>query len=233
MNGCNKVTRRTLLASTLGLPLARLAGAQTSPPTGPFTLPALGYEFAALEPHIDAKTMEIHHDKHHQAYVNNLNTALAKLPNGARLTSVESLLKNLDRLPEDLRTTVRNNAGGHLNHSVFWTLMKPTGGGPPTGPIADAIKASFGDFEKFKAAFEDLGLKRFGSGWVWLSVKDNKLTLASYANQDSPALENGRLLLGNDVWEHAYYLKYQNKRIDYLKAWWNTINWDAVNARLK
>jgi Fe-Mn family superoxide dismutase len=206
---------------------------QPTAPTGPFSLPALAYAPAALEPHIDAQTMQIHHDKHHQTYITNLNNAVAKLPGGSKLTSAEVLLKNLERLPEDSRAAVRNNAGGHVNHTIFWTLMKPNGGGAPTGAIADAIKGSFGDFDKFKAAFEDAGLKRFGSGWVWLSVKKGKMELASYPYQDTPILEGGFPILGNDVWEHAYYLKYQNKRVDYLKAWWNVVNWDEVNNRLK
>ena len=206
---------------------------QQPAPTGPFSLPALAYPFAALEPHIDAQTMQIHHDKHHQTYINNLNAAVAKIPNGQKLSSGEVLLKNLERLPEESRAVIRNNAGGHVNHSIFWTLMKPNGGGAPTGAIADAISGSFGDFAKFKAAFEDAGLKRFGSGWVWLSVKKGKLELASFPYQDNPLLDGGFPILGNDVWEHAYYLKYQNKRADYLKAWWNTINWDEVNSRLQ
>ena len=201
-------------------------------PTGPFSLPALAYPPAALEPHIDAQTMQIHHDKHHQAYITNLNTAVAKVygPN-SRVMSAEALLKNLERLPEESRMAVRNNAGGHVNHSIFWSLMKPGGGGVPTGPIADVIKGIFGDVDKFKAMFEDAGLKRFGSGWVWLYIKQGKLELASFPYQDTPLLEGGIPILGNDVWEHAYYLKYQNKRIDYLKAWWNVVNWDEVNRR--
>ncbi len=206
----------------------------TAPPTGPFSLPALTYPPAALEPHIDAQTMQIHHGKHHQTYITNLNVAVAKVygPN-SRVMSAEAILKNLERIPEDSRMAVRNNAGGHANHTIFWTLMKPNGGGAPTGAIADAIKGSFGDFDKFKAAFEDAGLKRFGSGWVWLSLKKGKLELASFPYQDTPLLDGGVPILGNDVWEHAYYLKYQNKRIDYLKAWWNVVNWDEVNNRLK
>jgi superoxide dismutase, Fe-Mn family len=207
---------------------------QPTAPTGPFSLPPLSYPFAALEPHIDAQTMQIHHDKHHQAYITNLNAAVAKVYGAnTRVMSAEAILKNLERIPEESRMTVRNNAGGHVNHTIFWTLMKPGGGGAPTGPIADAIKGSFGDFEKFKAAFEDAGLKRFGSGWVWLSQKKGKLELAAYPYQDTPLLEGGFPILGNDVWEHAYYLKYQNKRADYLKAWWNVVNWDEVNNRLK
>ncbi|MGC4045862.1 MAG: superoxide dismutase [Armatimonas sp.] len=227
-----QLTRRAALQAALMLPLGALR-AQTPAPTGPFTLAPLAYAPDALEPHIDAVTMGIHHDKHHQAYVTNLNTALAKYPKLATSTSAEALLKNLDRLPEDIRTAVKNNAGGHVNHTLFWTLMKPGGGGAPTGAIADAINGQFGSYDKFKAAFEDAGLKRFGSGWVWLSVRKGKLDLASYANQETSYLDGGYPVMGNDVWEHAYYLKYQNRRADYLKAWWNVVNWDAVNARLK
>jgi Fe-Mn family superoxide dismutase len=226
------LTRRAALQAALMLPLSALA--QTPPaPSGPFTLAPLPYSPDALEPHIDATTMSIHHGKHHQAYVNNLNAALAKYPRLATSRSAEALLKNLDRLPEDIRTAVKNNAGGHVNHTIFWGLMKPGGGGVPTGAIADAIAGAFGSFEKFKSAFEDAGMKRFGSGWVWLSVKRGKLELSSYANQEVSYLDGGVPVLGNDVWEHAYYLKYQNRRADYLKAWWNVVDWDAVNQRLK
>ena len=230
------ITRRTALRAAFAAPIFSLiykANAQTPAVTGPFTLAPLTYTPEALEPHIDAQTMSIHHDKHHQAYVTNLNAAVNKYPKLATATSAEALLKNLDRLPEDIRVAVRNNAGGHVNHTLFWTLMKPGGGGEPTGAIGDLIKSQFGDFEKFKTAFNDAGLKRFGSGWIWLSVKKGKPTLASYANQDNPYLDGGYPILGNDVWEHAYYLKYQNRRADYLKAWWNVVNWDTVNQRLK
>ncbi|MFM7322548.1 MAG: superoxide dismutase [Armatimonadota bacterium] len=219
------------------MPIAHIADrafAEQGAPSGPFTLPALAYPFSALEPHIDAETMQIHHDRHHQTYVTNLNAALAKVPALANVTSVEALIRHLDRLPDDIRTAVRNNGGGHANHSLFWRSMKPGGGGAPTGPIADAIQGTFGSFDKFKAAFEDAGTKRFGSGWVWLAVtKDRKLEVLSTANQDSPIMDGGTPVLGNDVWEHAYYLKYRNKRADYLKAWWNTVDWDTANAQLR
>jgi Fe-Mn family superoxide dismutase len=191
-------------------------------------LPPLPYSFDALEPHIDAKTMEIHHDKHHAAYVTNLNKALDGNA-GLQGKSLSALLSNLDAVPEAVRTAVRNNGGGHSNHSMFWTIMKKGGGGEPKGPVADAIKSAFGTFADFKAKINDAGMKRFGSGWSWLSMKDGKLLIESTANQDSPIMGGGKPILGVDVWEHAYYLKYQNKRADYLEAWWNTINWDAVN----
>lgn len=202
--------------------------------TGPYTLPPLPYKFDALEPAIDKKTMEIHHDKHHATYVKNLNDAVAKAPELAK-KSPEALIMSLDQVPEALRTTVRNNAGGHVNHSMFWNLMKPKGGGQPTGPLADAIKSTFGSVENLQTAFNDAGTKRFGSGWVWLARgKDGKLQVLSTPNQDNPMMaEYGGLypIMGNDVWEHAYYLKYQNRRADYLKAWWSTLNWDAVGSR--
>lgn len=200
----------------------------------PYTLPPIAYAYDALEPHIDARTMEIHHGKHHQAYVNNLNAALEKTP---RLFEVplERLLAELDGLvPEESRLAVRNHGGGVLNHNLFWKSMKPNGGGPPTGMAADAINGAFGSFEKFKELFDEAGMKRFGSGWVWL-VADagNALKVTSTANQDSPLTVGQRPLLGNDVWEHAYYLKYQNRRNEYLAAWWNVVNWDEVNRRLR
>ena len=207
---------------------------QPSPPTGPFTLPALSYPFEALEPHIDAMTMQIHHDKHHQAYVTNLNAALATVPALSKVTSVEGLLRRFNNVPESIQTAVRNNGGGHANHTMFWELMHPGGGGTPTGPIADAIKGTFGSFELFTAAFNEAGVKRFGSGWVWLIRSSaGKLAIVTTANQDSPLLEGNYPILGNDLWEHAYYLKYQNKRADYLKAWWNVVNWETVNRRLR
>ena len=196
------------------------------------TLPPLPYPTNALEPHIDAQTMEIHHGKHHNAYVTNLNAALEKAPELAN-RSLEDLLKNLTAVPEAVRTAVRNNAGGHWNHSQFWQTMGPNGGGAPTGKLADAINASFGDFEKFKEQFNAAGVGRFGSGWVWLVKEGGKLAITSTPNQDNPLMEGKPApILGNDVWEHAYYLKYQNRRPDYLAAWWNVINWDAVNKRL-
>ena len=196
-----------------------------------FTLPPLPYEFSALEPHIDARTMEIHHDKHHGAYVSKLNAALEKHPE-LQKKSVEELLRNINSVPEDIRTAVRNNAGGHANHSVYWTIMAPKAGGPATGKIADALKQSFGDFNKFQEKFNDTGAKRFGSGWVWLvGNKSGKLEVISTANQDSPLIDGLFPIFGNDLWEHAYYLKYQNRRPDYIEAWWNVVNWGEVSRR--
>lgn len=231
-----EMTRRALLSAVLAAPIAarlpRVLAAPLDTGKGPYTLPPLPYSFKALQPHIDAQTMELHHDRHHATYVKNLNDAVAKAPELAG-KSPEDLIKNLDAVPEAIRTTVRNNGGGHVNHTLFWTLMKPNGGGPPTGAVADAIKGTFGSFENMQTAFNDAGVKRFGSGWVWLNrAKDGKLEIISTPNQDSPLMDGGYPLLGNDVWEHAYYLKYQNKRADYLKAWWNTVNWDTVNQRL-
>jgi superoxide dismutase, Fe-Mn family len=193
----------------------------------PFTVPPLPYAFDALEPYIDAKTMEIHHDKHHGAYVTNLNKALeahADLQN----KTVEQLLSGLNTLPEAIRTAVRNNGGGHLNHSLFWKIMKKGGGGEPGGDLATAINGAFGSFAEFKAKLIDAGTKRFGSGWAWLLVRDGKLAIESSANQDNPILDGGKAFFGIDVWEHAYYLKYQNRRPEYLEAWWNTVNWAQV-----
>jgi Fe-Mn family superoxide dismutase len=192
------------------------------------TLPDLPYPKDALEPHIDAKTMEIHHDKHHAAYVNNLNTVLDKHPELQKI-SVEELISNLKNVPEDIRPAVRNNGGGHINHSMFWKLMKKNGGGKPVGQLAKEINDTFGDFEQFQAKFEDAGLKRFGSGWVWLVTNSSgKLEIISLPNQDNPMMEGKKPVLGCDVWEHAYYLKYQNRRADYLKAWRNVINWEEA-----
>jgi Fe-Mn family superoxide dismutase len=195
------------------------------------TLPPLPYPTNALEPHIDAQTMEIHHDKHHGAYVNNLNAALEKAPELAN-KSLDDLLRNLNSVPEAVRTAVRNNGGGHWNHTQFWRTMSPNGGGEPTGKLADAIRAAFGDFEKFKEAFNAAGAGRFGSGWVWLVNDGGKLTITSTPNQDNPLMDGKPApILGNDVWEHAYYLKYQNRRPEYLKAWWNTVDWAEVGRR--
>ncbi len=204
----------------------------TGAPTGPFTLPPLPYDYAALEPHIDTQTMQIHHDKHHQAYVDNLNKAVAELPD-LQAMSADELIRNLDQVPEAQRTAIRNNAGGHVNHTLFWELMGPGGGGEPTGPIAEAVAASFGDFTAFQDAVTAAGLGRFGSGWAWVTLgPDGKLAITNTPNQDNPVMEDGPApILGIDVWEHAYYLKYQNKRKDYLTAWWNTVNWQTVNAR--
>jgi Fe-Mn family superoxide dismutase len=195
-----------------------------------FELPPLPYDFAALEPHIDAQTMQIHHDKHHQAYVTNLNNALANQSN-LQNTSIEDLLANIKDVPENIRQAVINNGGGHANHSLFWTIMGPNGGGEPSGALADAINKSFGDFASLKAQVNDAGAKRFGSGWTWLVSDGGTLKVISTANQDSPIMSGQTPLLGIDVWEHAYYLKYQNRRPDYLNAWWNVVNWQEVARR--
>jgi Fe-Mn family superoxide dismutase len=196
------------------------------------SLPPLPYDYNALEPHIDEQTMRIHHDKHHAAYVNNLNAALEKHPE-LQGKSVEDLVKGINTVPEDIRGAVRNNGGGHINHTMFWEIMGPGKGGNPTGSIGEAITSAFGDFEKFKAQLNDAGVKRFGSGWAWLLDVGGKLVIESTANQDSPLMEGKKPILGVDVWEHAYYLKYQNRRPDYLAAWWNAVNWDAVNRRFR
>jgi len=195
-----------------------------------FELPKLDYAYDALEPYIDAKTMEIHYTKHHQAYIDKANAALA----GTEFenASVEEVLTNLDKLPEDKRTPVRNNAGGHYNHSLFWTILSPNGGGEPTGAVADAITAAFGDFDSFKTTFADAGANRFGSGWAWLVANGGKVAVTSTPNQDATILEGKTPILGLDVWEHAYYLNYQNRRPDYIAAFWNIVNWDEVNRRL-
>lgn len=195
-------------------------------------VPALPYDYAALEPHIDEATMKLHHDKHHQAYVNNLNAAIEKHPELGRHTA-EDLLRSLDTVPEDVRGAVRNNGGGHVNHTMFWTIMTPKGGGEPTGAIADKIKEDFGSFEDFKKQFNETTAKQFGSGWGWLVLDGGKLKIVTTANQDSPLSQGKYPILGNDVWEHAYYLKYQNKRPDYLAAWWNTVNWAEINKRFE
>ena len=201
--------------------------------TAPFTVPALAYDFKALEPHIDARTMEIHHDKHHQAYVTNLNKALEG-HNDLQGVSLDDLLaNNLARVPESIRTAVRNNGGGHHNHSFFWEVIGPGAGGPPTGKIGEAIKSAFGDFDTFKNQFAAAATTRFGSGWAWLVVNaEGKLHVYSTANQDSPVMEGFKPLLGLDVWEHAYYLHYQNRRPDYIAAFWNVVNWNKVNELL-
>ncbi len=205
---------------------------KTTDTQGAIQLPPLAYAYEALEPHIDAATMRFHHDKHHATYVKNLNAALEKYPE-LKSKSVEQMLRNLNSLPTDIRSTVRNNGGGHVNHSMFWRIMKPSGGGEPTGAIASAITKDFGSFANFKKQFNEEGTKRFGSGWVWLvRDKSGKLDVVSTANQDSPISAGKYPIMGNDVWEHAYYLKYQNKRADYLNAWWNVLNWDEINNRL-
>jgi Fe-Mn family superoxide dismutase len=196
-------------------------------------LPPLPYDYSDLEPYIDTQTMQLHHDKHHATYVNNLNTALEKYPN-LQSKSPEELIRDLNSVPEDIRTAVRNNGGGHVNHTMFWNIMRPNGGGEPTGAIASAIKETFGDFETFKQQFNDAGTKRFGSGWVWLvRTSGGELQITSTANQDNPLSEGHYPIMGNDVWEHAYYLKYQNRRPEYLNAWWNVVNWDEINNRFQ
>ena len=194
-----------------------------------FDVPALPYAYDALEPHIDEATMQIHHDKHHQAYVDKLNAAVEGTD--AADSSVEELVAGLASLPSEIAGPVRNNGGGHLNHSLFWESMSPDGGGAPDGDLAAAIDQAFGSFEEFQAAFEAAGVGQFGSGWAWLVADSGKLAVVSTANQDSPLTDGKTPLLGNDVWEHAYYLNYQNRRPDYLKAWWNTVDWSVVAAR--
>ena len=196
-----------------------------------FEVPPLPYDYNALEPYIDTQTMQLHHDKHHQAYVTNLNNALQGQEQFASM-SVDDLVRHINDVPDSIRTAVRNNAGGHSNHSMFWQIMKPNGGGTPTGALANAINQTFGSFDAFKTAFNDAGVKRFGSGWAWLVLDSNgKLAITSTANQDSPLMDGQFPVMGNDVWEHAYYLKYQNRRPEYLNAWWNVVNWDEVARR--
>jgi superoxide dismutase, Fe-Mn family len=210
------------LVMALGLNLVAIAA--------PYALPPLPYAYDALEPYIDAQTMQLHHDKHHATYVNNLNKALEKYPR-LQGRSVESLLKDINKVPTAIRPVVLNNGGGHYNHSLFWKVMAPQKGGKPTGALAQAINKNFGDFIKFQGAFESAGTKRFGSGWVWLvKTPSGGLKVVSTPNQDPP-FADGTPILGNDVWEHAYYLKYQNRRPEYLKAWWNVVNWDEVAKR--
>ena len=196
----------------------------------PYTLPALPYAYNALEPHLDARTMEIHHTKHHQAYINNVNTALEGSPLADK--PVEDLMRGLSSVPESIRTVVRNNGGGHANHSLFWTVLSPTGGGAPAGDLATAINTACGSFDAFKEQFAKAGATRFGSGWAWLSVKtDGTLVIESTANQDTPLSEGRTPILGLDVWEHAYYLNFQNRRPDYIAAFWNLVNWTEVASR--
>jgi Fe-Mn family superoxide dismutase len=201
--------------------------AQGAAPQMSHTLPALPYAFDALEPYIDAKTMEIHHDKHHAGYVNNLNKALEGNADLQKLT-VEELIAQLNKVPENIRTAVRNNGGGHLNHTLFWKIMKKGGGGEPSGDLANAIKSAFGSFAELKTKFNQAATTRFGSGWAWLLLRNGKLVVESTANQDNPLSDGGKPFFGLDVWEHAYYLKYQNRRPEYIEAWWNTINWAQV-----
>jgi superoxide dismutase, Fe-Mn family len=232
------LTRRAILAGGVGLlaasrsSLLGVASAQEAK-AKEFTLPPLPYAFGALEPHIDARTMEIHHDRHHAAYVTNLNAALKGHPDLQGLT-IENLIGRLGSVPEAIRTAVRNNGGGHYNHTLFWDIMKPGGGSQPSGALAQAITKDLGGFAEFKAAFTKAATTRFGSGWAWLVLeKSGKLAVSSTANQDNPVMDGLVPLLGLDVWEHAYYLKYQNKRPDYIAAWWNTVNWDEVARRLQ
>jgi superoxide dismutase, Fe-Mn family len=196
-------------------------------------LPPLPYDYTALEPYIDEKTMHLHHDMHHGTYVKNLNAALEKYSN-LQSKSPEELLRDLNAIPEDIRTTVRNNGGGHVNHTMFWKIMRPKGGGDPSGPIADVIKKSFGSFKDFQTKFNDTGTKVFGSGWVWLAGKSSgEVQIVTTPNQDNPISQGLFPIMGNDVWEHAYYLKYNNRRAEYLQAWWNVVNWDEINKRLE
>ncbi len=195
-----------------------------------FEVPPLPYDYNALEPYIDTQTMQLHHDKHHAAYVNNLNNAVNNTDFASK--NVDDILRHINDVPQNIRTAVQNNAGGHSNHSMFWAIMKPNGGGEPTGALASAIQQTFGSFDQFKAALNDAGVKRFGSGWTWLVLdQSGKLSVISTANQDSPLMSGLYPVMGNDVWEHAYYLKYQNRRPDYLAAWWNVVNWDEVARR--
>jgi superoxide dismutase, Fe-Mn family len=226
--------KTTALASaalaTLPAAIAQTNSSMPTAPSGAFTLPPLPYAYDALEPHIDAETMHIHHDKHHAAYVANLNKAVANLPQTISF-SVEILLKELPSLPENIRTAVRNNGGGHYNHSLFWLMMKPNGGGEPTGELAKAMDADFGGFDAFKEKFTKAAVTQFGSGWAWLVLDGGKLKIEDAPNQDSPISQDKPVLLGLDVWEHAYYLKNQNRRADYITAWWNVVNWDFVSER--
>jgi Fe-Mn family superoxide dismutase len=241
MNSPVPLTRRDAL-KTLGAGAAPLLGlggltgavhaAEAGAPGGagqPFRLPTLDYAYDALEPHIDARTMEIHLTKHHRAYIDNANKALTDQPALQKMTA-EEILQNLGAAPDGIRTALRNNVGGHVNHSLFWRTMGPQAGGAPTGELADAITKTFGSFETFKTQFADAAAKRFGSGWAWLVRKQGALSIVSTANQDSPLSDGATPLLGVDVWEHAYYLHYQNLRADYVKAWWNVVRWDAVAA---
>ena len=196
----------------------------------PFELPALPYDYAALKPTIDEATMKLHHDKHHQAYVTNANAALEKHPELSS-KSAEELISDLAAVPEDIRGPIRNNGGGHVNHTMFWEIMKPNGGGEPTGAIGEQITKDFGAFEDFKKKFNEAGVKQFGSGWAFLVFKGGKLEIVSKPNQDSPLSDGLYPILGNDVWEHAYYLKYNNRRPDYLAAWWSVVNWEEINKR--
>jgi len=233
----SRVTRRQVLQSAAAgaavLALSPVpAFAQEKKQAG-FQLPKLPYAYNALEPHIDAQTMEIHHDKHHAAYVANLNKALAGHPDLLAKEHVSEILREINKVPQDIRQAVINNGGGHANHTLFWRIMGPKGGGHPTGELAKAIDREFGSFDKFQAQLSDAATKQFGSGWGWLVLAKGKLEVYGDKNQDSPYLKGHAPILGIDVWEHAYYLKYQNRRPDYIKAWWNVVNWDAVSERYK
>ncbi len=240
----NTTSRRSFLAGAaalvaaawaipvVGQPQTTATESAGGPTNGAHKLPPLPYAYEALEPHIDVQTMRIHHDKHHASYVEKLNAAVAK-ESSLSGKSVEELLRNIDSVPESVRTDIRNNGGGHANHTMFWEIMTPGGAKQPSGELMEAINGAYENFDGFKKAFEEAGSKRFGSGWAWL-VKpkgQSKLEVISTPNQDSPLLEGHEPIMGNDVWEHAYYLKYQNKRADYLKAWWNVVNWDKVAER--
>lgn len=225
--------RRSFLSLLGSLPLAALASEAEarSIPKMPFDLPSLPYSYDALEPHIDAKTMQIHYGRHHNAYLNNLNAAALKFPT-LKPDTFDDILRNLSKVPAPLQTAIRNHGGGHYNHSLFWKLMAPKAGGQPTGEIAKAITSSFGSFASFKNDFKAAGLSRFGSGWVWLiQGKNGKLQIVTTPNQDNPWMEGFYPILGNDVWEHAYYLRYQNQRDKYLEAWWSVVSWEEVNKR--
>lgn len=240
MNPHDPVTRRDVLktlgagAALLGLgaganrAMAAPAGSGAGPASA-MSLPKLDYAYDALEPHIDARTMEIHHSRHHQAYITNAVNALAAHPD-LQGKSPEELMRNLNALPESVRTTLRNNVGGHLNHAFFWKVIGPRGGGTPGGALGGEIVKVFGSLDAFKAQFADAAMKRFGSGWAWLVVKEGRLSVSSTANQDTPLSEGARPVIGIDVWEHAYYLKYQNRRADYVAAFWNVVNWEQANA---
>jgi superoxide dismutase, Fe-Mn family len=228
------ITRREALktaavATAVAVTFPSLVEAQAPAAAGPFTLPKLPYALDALEPHIDAQTMEIHHGKHHNAYVTNLNKAVAgqTLPG----KTIEEVVANLSKVPETIRTAVRNNGGGHANHALFWNTMKKGGGGLPKGELAKAIDTAFGNFDGFKTKFTDTAMKQFGSGWAWLVIDGKKLAIEGLPNQDSPLSSGKTPILGIDVWEHAYYLKHQYKRADYVDAWWNVVNWDKVAER--
>ncbi|BCM92691.1 superoxide dismutase [Mn] 1 [Abditibacteriota bacterium] len=233
-----RLSRRSLLQWAVAVPaalavsrvVAEVPFAEAAP-AGPFKLPPLAYPYASLGPTISEMTMRIHHDKHHQAYVDKLNAAVAATPSLAG-KSAQTLIQNLDAVPESVRTAVRNNGGGHVNHTMYWEIMNPKGGGAPKGDIAAAIRTNFGSFDNFVKKFDEAGEKRFGSGWVWLAMDKGKMKILSTPNQDNPLMMGMMPIFGNDVWEHAYYLTYQNRRGEYLKAWWHVVNWDAVNARL-